>query len=237
MTEVLPAVQLPPIPMTIREGHPRVTSRDVAEIFGKRHDNVLRDIQRLDCSEPFRLLNFEESAFVNAQNKPQPMVEMTRDGFTFLAMGFTGPRAAQFKEAFIAAFNAMESQLRGGAALPALAQAVDTMQRNVAALIERQAEVDTKVNAILDLVDVTKRYVSLLESNQKKKPRTRPYATVTSEVEDRVRLMFAQGYTKVAIALEIDLPRTTIYRIIEGGYSPARREHNDRMAQVPGGAQ
>lgn len=116
MTEVVVQAELPPIPMTLREGSPRVTSRDVADIFGKAHKNVLQSIDLLECSEGFRQLNFQPSSYLNAQNKPQPMVEMTRDGFTFLAMGFTGPRAAQFKEAFIAAFNAMELQLRGGAA-------------------------------------------------------------------------------------------------------------------------
>lgn len=237
MTEVLPAVDIPSIPLIVRDGSVRVTSRFVAEEFGKRHDNVLRDIDRLECSPAFRLLNFEEISAVDAMNRPQRSFEMTRDGFTWLAMGFTGPRAAQFKEAFIAAFNAMESQLRGGAALPALAQAVGGMQLQVAALIERQAETDTKVNAILDLVDVTKRYVSLLEANQKKKPRSRPYAAVTTAVEERVRVMHAQGYTKTAIALEIDLPRTTIYRIIGGDYSALRRERADLLAHVPGGAQ
>ena len=37
------------------------TSRKVAEVFGKRHDNVLRDIENLGCSDNFRKLNFEVS--------------------------------------------------------------------------------------------------------------------------------------------------------------------------------
>lgn len=50
-----------------------VSSLDVAETFGKRHDNVLKDIRELDCSDEFRLLNFEESTYLNSQNKKQPM--------------------------------------------------------------------------------------------------------------------------------------------------------------------
>lgn len=46
-----------------------VSSLDVAETFGKRHDNVLKDIRELDCSDEFRLLNFEESTYLNSQNK------------------------------------------------------------------------------------------------------------------------------------------------------------------------
>lgn len=96
-----------------REERATVTSLDVADTFGKRHDNVLRDIEKLGCSEEFRLLNFEESYYVNAQGKKQPMVYMTRDGFTLLVMGYTGDLAMKFKEAYIRQFNAMEAALRG----------------------------------------------------------------------------------------------------------------------------
>ena len=90
-----------------------VTSLDVSETFGKRHDNVLKDIRELECSEEFRLLNFEESAYSNSQNKKQPMYYMTRDGFTLLVMGYTGEKAMRFKEAYIRQFNAMEKVLIG----------------------------------------------------------------------------------------------------------------------------
>lgn len=90
-----------------------VTSLDVAETFGKEHARVLRDIRELDCSEEFRHGNFAESYYVNAQNKKQPMYYITRDGFTLLAMGYTGEKAMQFKEAYIRQFNAMEKALIG----------------------------------------------------------------------------------------------------------------------------
>lgn len=90
-----------------------VTSLDVAETFGKRHDHVLRDIRELGCSEEFRLSNFGESSYINDQNKTQPMFLMTRDGFTLLVMGYTGDLAMKFKEAYIRQFNAMEAGLQG----------------------------------------------------------------------------------------------------------------------------
>lgn len=86
----------------------RANSLIVAKMFGKRHDHVLRAIKNLECSKEFRQLNFGESSYINEQNKKQPCVMMTRDGFTFLAMGFTGKKAAQFKEAYIKRFNEME---------------------------------------------------------------------------------------------------------------------------------
>lgn len=89
-----------------------VGSLDVAETFAKRHDNVLKDIRELECSEEFRLLNYEESAYTNLQNKRQPMYYMTKDGFTLLVMGYTGERAMKFKEAYIKQFNHMEKLLR-----------------------------------------------------------------------------------------------------------------------------
>lgn len=87
------------------------TSMIVAEIFQKDHKNVLRDIQNLECSPEFRELNFELSSYKTSQNKSQPMYFITKDGFMMLAMGFTGEKAAKFREAFIAAFNKMEKAL------------------------------------------------------------------------------------------------------------------------------
>jgi Rha family phage regulatory protein len=95
------------------------TSIKVAEVFGKQHKNVLQSIDALDCSGDFRRLNFQPSNYPNKQGKTQPMVEMTRDGFTFLAMGFTGKKAAQFKEQYIAAFNEMEAALKAAPELTA----------------------------------------------------------------------------------------------------------------------
>lgn len=62
---------------------------------------MLQSIKNLECTEEFRLLNFQESSYLNEQQRDTPEYLMTRDGFTFLAMGFTGPRAAVFKEAYI----------------------------------------------------------------------------------------------------------------------------------------
>ena len=90
----------------------RANSLIVAQMFERRHDNVLRDIKTLDCSDEFRRLNFEESSYINEQGKKQPCVNMTRDGFTFLVMGYRGKKAARFKEAYIRRFNEMESFIR-----------------------------------------------------------------------------------------------------------------------------
>lgn len=87
------------------------TSLLVAEKFNKRHKNVLRDIEKMECSDSFTRLNFEPSEYQDSTGRTLPMYLITRDGFTFLAMGFTGKEAATWKEKFISAFNKMEKQL------------------------------------------------------------------------------------------------------------------------------
>ncbi len=98
------------------EGKAVTSSMKVAEVFGKRHDNVIRDIDNLlkDKSVAARL-NFEECFKINelANGKKERYFEMDRDGFTLLAMGFTGKQALQFKLSYIDAFNKAESILLG----------------------------------------------------------------------------------------------------------------------------
>lgn len=114
-TEIAPLV-------TVKDGKVFANSRDVAEYFGKLHKNVLRDIDNLDCSENFRALNFEltiETNIVGATRRHIRTFDMTKDGFAFLVMGFTGAEAGRFKEAYIAAFNEMEAKLKSSTpALP-----------------------------------------------------------------------------------------------------------------------
>jgi Rha family phage regulatory protein len=96
----------------VDHGEPWTTSLLIAQKFKKRHDNVLRAIEKLDCSEEFRRLNFEEADYLDDQRKPRPLRRISRDGFSFLAMGFTGREAATWKERFIAAFRHLEHELR-----------------------------------------------------------------------------------------------------------------------------
>lgn len=86
----------------------------VAEKFGKEHNKVIRDIQNLSCSEEFRAANFGVSSYISLQNKELPMYVMTKDGFSFLVMGYTGVKAGMFKEEYIKAFNKMEETIKNG---------------------------------------------------------------------------------------------------------------------------
>ena len=94
------------------KGVAMIDSVTVAEIFGKRHDNVVRDIRSLDCSKEFLLLNFEEQTYIDNNAHRQVCYNMTRDGFVFLVMGYRGKKAAAFKEAYIRRFNEMEEFIK-----------------------------------------------------------------------------------------------------------------------------
>ncbi|MDH2091146.1 Rha family transcriptional regulator [Rhizobium pusense] len=98
--------------LSIKDGNVVANSRDVADYFEKRHADVLRSIDCLDCSPQFTERNFAFSGYLDSTGRTLRSIDMTKDGFVFLAMGFTGAKAARFKEAYITQFNAMEAELR-----------------------------------------------------------------------------------------------------------------------------
>ena len=95
-------------------GTPTTSSLLVAQVFGKRHDNVLRDIEKIKAQidEDFFALNFEVVNYLDAHSQSRPMYLITRDGFVLLAMGYTGKDVMTFKVNYIKAFNAMREELR-----------------------------------------------------------------------------------------------------------------------------
>lgn len=90
------------------------TSLKVAEVFGKRHDRVLRAIETAISTLPKNGDSekaFIKSSYTDSTGKSNPMYYLNRDGFTFVVMGFTGVKAAKFKWDYIQAFNAMEQKI------------------------------------------------------------------------------------------------------------------------------
>lgn len=83
------------------------TSIKVAQYFKKSHQEIIREIENIDCSETFKLNNFFK--FFDKTNNLY--FTMTKDGFTFLVMGYKGKKAYRFKEEYIKAFNRMERLL------------------------------------------------------------------------------------------------------------------------------
>lgn len=123
----------------LQNGTCHCTSLDVAAHFGKQHKNVLRDIDRLleDLGHEFGRLNFEPSSYANEQGKSQRCFNLSRDGFTLLAMGFTGASAIAWKVKYLDAFNAMERELLAASAhSPELLTRIEKLEGDLNALID-----------------------------------------------------------------------------------------------------
>lgn len=218
------------------------TSIDVAEKFGKGHDSVLKSIRKIiidsqtapavkinDGSklpavknelDGFGLLNFLESSYLDNQNQRRPMFEMTRSGFTILAMGFTGKKALEWKIKYEQAFSAMEQALLN--------------QKNISWQDQRQ---QGKL-ARHEVTDTIKRFVAYAEA-QGSKNAFRYYPTITTAVykclfiiEDRygksfrdllssMQLQFLSVAEYVAAkaiedGMAMNLPYKEIYKLAKG---------------------
>ena len=87
-------------------GSPVTTSMKVAEYFGKRHDDVLKSVRNLlEDKDIISRRNFAESDYTDERGKTQPMYELDRDGFTLLAMGFTGKKTSRGVSDNVMTFN------------------------------------------------------------------------------------------------------------------------------------
>ena len=96
------------------DGELVVTSRQVAEDFGKRHSEVLRAIEdKIEINAILRSSKyFIESTYIDKANRKSKEYLLTRDGFSFLVMGFTGAKADEWKLKYIEAFNKMEQAIK-----------------------------------------------------------------------------------------------------------------------------
>ncbi|HIF9213075.1 TPA: Rha family transcriptional regulator [Photobacterium damselae] len=97
------------------DNHLVTDSITVSKYFNKQHKHVLYKIETLDCSNKFTSAHFSAHArpiSAGAVVRDSKYYQMTKDGFMFLVMGFTGKRAATIKEAYINAFNLMAKKMR-----------------------------------------------------------------------------------------------------------------------------
>ena len=148
-------------------GQAVTSSRKVAEVFEKEHKNVLRDIDNLlnscnslEINESSKLSGhlfeefYEEVPAPNGGTRKLRYYLMNRDGFTLLAMGFTGEKALKFKLAYIEAFNLMEEEIKqrqriGGKQPDPLHKKIDAATWVVSSLKMTQREKRALGNEIL----------------------------------------------------------------------------------------
>ena len=158
------------------------TSLQVAETFNKNHRDVLAAIDDLKegVAENYADLFYEDS-YIHPQNKQKyRQIIMNRDGFTLLAMGFTGQKALKFKLKYIEAFNQMEKEIQQ----PKL----PTSQRELA-LLALSANEETN-----ERVDVIEKEVADLKNNQKID--AGDYSYLSRRVHQRVAEV-AKGFGKI----------------------------------------
>lgn len=139
-----------------RDGKALANSRDVAACFEKRHADVLRALESLGCSAEFTERNFAFSTYTDGTGRSLPCCDMTKDGFAFLVMGFTGGKAAAFKERYIDRFNAMESALKNrasGFAIPQTLPEALRLAADQADTIEQQKVLIEAAKPVVDAFD------------------------------------------------------------------------------------
>lgn len=138
------------------EGQPLTNSVLVAEKFDKRHCDIIKKIKGLLNDSPQKCGQFfVSSTYTDSSGKENLMYIMNRDGFTLLAMGFTGQKALQFKLDYIDAFNRMEQTIRNTRSLPSsadtamLKQLVETTQTMAAQISRMQEELNRQRDMLL----------------------------------------------------------------------------------------
>lgn len=178
------------------------TSLAISNHFGKKHSDILRAIENLECSQDFGERNFALSSYTSSQNKKLPLYEITRDGFVFLCMGFTGHAAAVWKEKYIAAFNAMEAELAKPKAAhqgnPELAADMRLLAQGMALVLQQN--------------QLTHRYIDLLERNQKSRARISPQHAVEA------KKLVAAGFSQSQAAAQLGISKAAVNALVNDKY-------------------
>ncbi|HFK1409191.1 TPA: Rha family transcriptional regulator [Bacillus cereus] len=95
-------------------------SLTIASMFGKEHNNVLKDVRKqIDyAGQEFGQVNFHQSTYINTQNKRMPKYDLTEEAFTLVAMSYNTKEAVQMKIKFIEEFKRMKQHIQNQQQLP-----------------------------------------------------------------------------------------------------------------------
>lgn len=227
-------------------GQPLTNSVLVAEKFDKLHRNIIQTLRKLTAENSAVRTMFVETTYLNEKQQEQPMFVMNRDGFTLLAMGFTGKKALQFKLDYIEAFNKMEQIVRQPQVLSSpidatiLKQLVETTQVMAAQISQMQVELNkqrTLLSEPKQIIPVQPLSVGLDTKEKRISPRQIPYFTVKKmatelgvtskqlnavlEFEDIQRWNFQKQRWELTLAYRgYDLTYTVVYEPVDPDDEP-----------------
>lgn len=143
---------------------PVTTSVLVAQKFGKRHGYVIDAVRKLIDSTEKSVQFFQPSTYIDESGKQNAMFVMNRDGFTLLAMGFTGKKALKFKMDYIAAFNDMEAELKKRNSAPShVLSPAEMLLHSAQMLVEHErkmAQIESRLSTMESLQKDTVRALS-----------------------------------------------------------------------------
>jgi Rha family phage regulatory protein len=191
-------------------------SREIADHFEKEHRHVLRDIDTLKEDVPNFGQMFLAGIYLDSYGREQRKYDMTRDGFSLLAMGFTGSKALSWKLAYIKAFNALEAKAKtprsAAEQLLAQAQLMVDAERRLTALedrVDRVAAVAQPIGADWQTeIESRVRFICKTYGHEYQEAHHQLYSTLESRVpcdlearrrNYRARLL-EQGATKTRVA-------------------------------------
>lgn len=207
------------------EGQVVVSSREVADNFGKEHKNVLQIIKNLVAENQAAKNFFIESSYEN-RGKQYPEFLCTRDGFTLLAMGFTGSEALQWKLKYIDAFNTMEKSLMNMKALSPELQLLINLEL-------KQKEQDEKLSLIDDKVESIKGVVALNPNDWRKDT-----SNIVNKIAlsmggyEHVKAIRSESYKLLDERMGVSLSRRLTYkrqRVADEGVCKSKRDKLNQL--------
>lgn len=148
------------------------TSFIISSVFGKRHSDVLRDIGSLSCSKEFHKRNFAYMFIIrnipNQGKRNDPYYEISKDGFSFLVMGYTGNKASEYKELFISEFNKRDSLLKNDDYIMARAHEIAIRKMNTleAQILIKDKQLEIAQEAIKEAAPKVEYFDEVLQAKE-----------------------------------------------------------------------
>lgn len=199
-------------------------SRQIAEHFGKRHADVLESISKLYSTENSVQSMFFQTSYKDTSGKSNKVYLMNRDGFTLLAMGFTGKKALEWKLKYINAFNEMEAQQQPKTQIDLLVESAIALQRHEHEIKRMQQAQEATIKRLDTITDV----ITLTSDEWRKDTRTLIMRMAVKAGDmAKIRDLYHESYQYLDNRMGVSVETRLINmkkRMYEQGYSKTRMD-------------